>query len=32
MLGSGLDLLGENGGRFELNQLFADNTALVADS
>ena len=28
-----LELLGANGGRFEINQLlFADDTALVADS
>ena len=33
VLGKGLDLLSENGGRFGINQLlFADNTALVADS
>ena len=34
MLGSlGLELQSLNGGRFEINQLlFADNTALVADS
>ena len=32
MLGKGLKLLSENGGRFETNQLlFADDTALVAD-
>ena len=31
--GKGLELLHANGGRFEINQLlFADNTALVADS
>ena len=31
--GKGLELLSENGGRFEINQLlFADDTALVADS
>ena len=29
----GFELLSANGGRFEINQLlFADNTALVADS
>ena len=33
VLGKGLDLLSENGGRFETNQLlFADDTALVANS
>ena len=33
VLGKGLELLGENGVRFEINQsLFADETALVADS
>ena len=33
VLGKGLELLSVNGGRFEINQpLFADNTALVADS
>ena len=33
VLGKGLKLLSANGGRFEINQLlFADNTALVADS
>ena len=33
VLGKGLTLLGANGGMFEINQLlFADNTALVADS
>ena len=33
VLGKWLELLGANGGRFELNQLlFADDTALVADS
>ena len=33
MLGKGLELLGANGGRFEINQLLiADDTALVADS
>ena len=33
VLGKGLELLSENGGRFEINQLlFADDTALVADS
>ena len=26
-----LELLSVNGGRFEINQLFADDTALVAD-
>ena len=32
-LGKGLELLSASGGRFEINQLlFADNTALVADS
>ena len=32
-LGKGLELLSENGGRFEINQLlFADDTAPVADS
>ena len=32
VLGKGLDLLSENGGRFEINQLlFADDTALLAD-
>ena len=32
-LGKGLELLGANGGRFEINPLlFADDTALVADS
>ena len=32
MLGKGLELLLENGGRFEINQwLFTDDTALVAD-
>ena len=31
VLGKGLELLSENGGRFEINQLlFADDTALVA--
>ena len=33
MRGKGLELLSANGGRFEINQqLFADDTALVADS
>ena len=33
MLGKGLELLGANGGRIDINQLlFADDTALVADS
>ena len=33
VLGKGLELLSENGGRFEINQLlFAGDTALVADS
>ena len=33
VLGKGLELLSANGGRFEINRLlFADNTALVADS
>ena len=33
VLGKGLELLSANGGRFEINLLlFADNTALVADS
>ena len=33
VLGKGLKLRSTNGGRFEINQLlFADNTALVADS
>ena len=33
MFGKGLELLNENGDRFEINQLlFADDTALVADS
>ena len=33
VLGKGFELLGANGGRFEINQLlFADDTALVADS
>ena len=33
VLGKGLELLGANGGRFEINQLlFADDTALVSDS
>ena len=32
MLGKGLELLSANGGGFEINQLFADDTALVADS
>ena len=33
MLGKWLELLSVKGGRFEINQLlFADNTALVADS
>ena len=33
VLGKGLELLSANGGRLEINQLlFADNTALVADS
>ena len=33
VLGKGLELLSENGGRFEINQLlFADDTAMVADS
>ena len=33
VIGIGLELLRANGGRFEINQpLFADNTALVADS
>ena len=32
-LGKGLELLSENGGGFEINQLlFADDTVLVADS
>ena len=32
MLGTGLELLSVNGGRFEINQLlFADGSALVAD-
>ena len=32
LLGTGLELLSANGGRFEINQLlFADDTALVAD-
>ena len=33
VLGKGLELLSENGGRFEINQLFfADNTSPAADS
>ena len=33
MLGRGLELLCENGGRFKINSfLFADDTAPVADS
>ena len=33
LLWKGMELLSENGGRFELNQrLFADDTELVADS
>ena len=32
VLGKGLELLSSNGGRFEINQLFADDTGLVADS
>ena len=33
VLGKGLKLLSVDGGRFQINQLlFADNTALVADS
>ena len=32
MLGKGLELQCANGGRFEINQLFANDTALVADS
>ena len=33
VLGKGLELLGANGSRFEINRLlFADDTALVADS
>ena len=33
VLGKGLELLGVNDGRFEINQMsFADDTALVADS
>ena len=33
VLRNGLELLGANGGRFEINQLlFADDTALVADT
>ena len=33
VLGKRFELLSANGGRFEINQLlFADNTALVADS
>ena len=33
VLGTGLELLSANGGRFEINELlFADDTALVADS
>ena len=33
VLGKGLELLSANGGRFEINQqVFADDTALVADS
>ena len=33
VIGKGLELLSDNGGRFEINQLlFADDTALVADS
>ena len=33
VLGKGSELLSAKGGRFEMNQLlFADNTALVADS
>ena len=33
VFGKGLELLSANGGRFEINQqLFADDTALVADS
>ena len=33
VLGKGLELLRENCGRFEINQLlFADDTALVVDS
>ena len=33
MFGKGLELRSANGGRFEINQLlFADNTALMADS
>ena len=30
--GEGLGLVSANGGRFEINQLFADDTALVADA
>ena len=29
VLGKGLELLSVNGGRLEINQLFADDTALV---
>ena len=32
VLGKGLELLSANGGRFEINQIFADDTALVADT
>ena len=33
MLGKGLEVLHENGGRFEINKLlFADDTALLADN
>ena len=33
MLGKSLELLSENGGRFQINQLlFADDAALMADS
>ena len=33
LLGKGSELLSENGGRFEINQLlFSDDIALVADS
>ena len=31
VLGKGLELLSANGGRFEIQLLFADDTALVAD-
>ena len=32
VFGKGLELLSANGGRYEIDQLFADDTTRVADS